>query len=185
MDEKVLFFSTFIKYPKEIGSVIPSSKFLISEILKNIDFKNAKYIVEYGSGTGCITAEILKRARSDAKILCFETNKEFCSFLMESIKDKRLIVINDGAENIKKHLKKFGIEKVDFIVSGVPFSTLPINKKYIIIKETKNTLKSNGKFVVYQFLTNFRKYLYHYFSKISTKFIPLNIPPCFVYVCEK
>lgn len=181
MDDKLLFFSTFIKYPREIGSVVPSSKFLIEEILKNIDFSTAKHIVEYGSGTGCITIELLKRARPDAKILCFEINKKFC----KSLKDKRLIVINDSAENIKKYLKKFNVGKVDYIVSGLPFSSLKPYEKYIILKEAKNNLRNNGKFVVYQFLSNLRKYIDYYFSKISIKFVPFNLPPCFVYVCEK
>lgn len=185
MDEKILFFSTFIKYPKEIGSVVPSSKFLIKEILKNIDFKTARYIAEYGPGTGGITSEILKMARKDARILCFETNKKFCDYLRESVKDKRLIVINDSAENIKKYLKKFSIPKIDYVISGLPFSSLSINKKCIIMEETKSTLKDDGKFVIYQFLNNFKKHLYNYFSKISMKFVPLNIPPCFVYTCEK
>ena len=183
MDGKILFFSAFIKYPKEIGSVVPSSRFLIKEILKNIDFKTAKYIAEYGPGTGSITSEILKRARKDAKILCFEINKKFCDYLRKKIKDQRLIIINDSAENIKNYLKKFDIPEIHYVVSGLPFSSLSINKKCIIIEETKNTLKNDGKFVVYQFLNNFRKYLYNHFSKISMKFVPLNIPPCFIYTC--
>ncbi len=185
MDGKLLFFSAFVKYPKEIGSIVPSSKFLINEVLKNIDFENAGHIAEYGPGTGCITTEMLKRARKDAKILCFEINKKFCRYLKKNIKDQRLIIINDSAENIKKYLKKFGIQKIDYVVSGLPFSALPNSKKNAIIKETKNTLKYKGKFVIYQFLNNFKKYLYYYFSDISTKFVPLNIPPCFVYICEK
>ena len=185
MDDKILFFSSFLKYPKEIGSVAPSSKFLAKEILKNVDFKNAKYIAEYGPGTGCITKEILKRASKDARILCFEINKKFCSHLRKNIKDERLIIINDSAESIKKNLKKFGIPKIDYVISGLPFSTLPKNKKYSIIKETRNTLKSDGKFVIYQILNNLKKHLHKYFSNISIKFVALNIPPSFVYVCEK
>jgi|SRR3989338_455625 len=185
MESKMLFFSTFVKHPKQIGSVTPSSRFLTREILKNIDFENAKYIAEYGPGTGCMTTEILKRARKDAKVLCFETNKKFCSYLKENIKDERLIIINDSAENIKKYLEKFNISKIDYIVSGLPFSTLSKNKKNIIIKETKSTLKYEGKFVVYQYLNNFKKYLYKYFSNISTTFVLVNVPCAFVYVCEK
>ena len=185
MDEKLLFFSTFIRYPKEIGSIMPSSKFLVKEIIKNINFDNAKYMMEYGPGTGCVTVEILKRARKDAKILCFEVNRRFCRYLRKNINDNRLVIINDGAENINKHLKKLGISKIDYVISGLPFSALDSYKKCIIIEKTKNKLKSNGKFVVYQFLNNFKRYLYNYFSNISIKFVPLNIPPCFVYVCEK
>ena len=185
MDEKILFFSTFIKYPKEIGSVVPSSKFLINGILKNINFENARYIAEYGPGTGRITAEILKKARKDAKILCFEINKKFCDYLKKNIKDKRVMVINDSAENIKKYLKRFGIPKIDYIVSSLPFSLIPDEKKCIIIEETKNMLNSNGKFVLYQNLNRLKKHLYNYFPEISVKFVPLNIPPSFIYVCGK
>lgn len=185
MDEKLLFFSTFIRYPKEIGSVIPSSRFLVNELMRSIDFKNAKCIVEYGPGTGTITLEILKRAKKDARLLCFETNRKFCNYLRKNIKDDRLTVINDSAENIKRHVNNSGISKVDYVISGLPFSTLPEGKKSAIIEQTKGTLKSEGKFVVYQFLSSFKKSISSYFSRISTKFVPLNIPPCFVFVCEK
>jgi len=186
MDEKLLFFSAFVKYPKEIGSIIPSSKFLTDEVLKSIDFKNARCIVEYGPGTGRMTTEILKRARKDAKILCFEINRKFCSYLRQNINDNRVIIINDSAENVSKYLKKFHVPQVDYVISGLPFTNLPVNKKYFVIEETKKTLKTKGKFVIFQFfLNNFKKYLYYYFSDISTKFVPLNIPPCFVYICEK
>ncbi len=143
-------------------------------------------IVEYGPGTGSITLEIVKRARADARILCFEVNKKFCDYLKKSIKDERVTIINDSAENIKKYIKEFDIPKIDYVVSGLPFTNLTLDKKYTIIEETKNTLKPNGRFVVFQFfMNNFKKYLYNYFSKISIKFVPLNVPPCFVYICEK
>lgn len=185
MDDKLLFFSAFLKHPKEIGSVVPSSRFLVKEILKDVNFKNAKYIVEYGSGTGRVTKDILKRARKDAKILCFEINSRLYNYLKKSIKDKRVIIINDSAENIKKHLKKLSIPKIDYAISGLPFSNLSDSKKITIIRETKETLKNDGRFVTYQFFKDFRKYLYHYFSNISTKFVTLNIPPCIVYICGK
>ena len=186
MNGKLLFFSAFLKYPKEIGSIIPSSKFLTDEVLKSIDFKNARCIVEYGPGTGRMTTEILRRARKDAKILCFEINRKFCSYLRQNINDNRVIIINDSAENIKKYLKKYKISKIDYVVSGLPFTNLNLNKKHIIIEKTKDALKTNGNFLVYQFILNsFKKHLSKYFSNISIKFVPLNLPPCFGYVCEK
>lgn len=185
MDEKMLFFKSFLEHPKQIGSVIPSSKFLIKELLKNVDFRNSTCIVEYGPGTGCITQEILKKARKDARVFCFEINRELCKYLQDNITDERLTIINDSAENIKKHLKRHNLSRVDYVISGMPFSTVPRATKYRIIQETKNSLNKNGKFVIYQFLNNFKKHLYGYFPKVSTKWIPLNIPPCFVYICER
>ena len=185
MDEKILFFSTFLKHPKEIGSVVPSSKFLIDKLLQNIDFNNAKCIVEFGPGTGCVTEEVLKRAGNDCRVLCFEINEEMYVYLKDNLKDERLVLINDSAENIKMHTQKLGIDKVDYVISGIPFSTLPNSKKSIIIKEAKNALKDDGKFVLYQIVSSIKKTLADYFSIISTKFVPLNLPPVFVYVCIK
>lgn len=185
MQDSLLFFSAFLKHPKEIGSVMPSSKFLVNKLLEGVDFGNAKCIVEFGPGTGCITAEILKRARKDCNVLCFEINEDMHNYLKNNLKDKRLTLVNDSAENIKKHVKKLNIEKVDYVVSGLPFSNLSDRKKCVIIKETKNTLRDNGKFVIYQFVSSIKKVLAYYFSTVYTKFIPLNIPPVFIYVCEK
>ncbi|MBI2647242.1 methyltransferase domain-containing protein [Candidatus Woesearchaeota archaeon] len=185
MDNSLLFFSTFVKYPKEIGSVVPSSRFLINKIIKNINFESAKCIVEYGPGTGCITSALLKEARQDTKIFCFEINERFCRYLSKKINDRRLVIINDSAENIKNYLKKYKITKVDYVISGLPFSTLNVPKRHLILQETKDTLNDKGKFVIYQFLYTFHKYINNYFSKITTRFVPLNIPPCFVCTCEK
>ena len=124
-------------------------------------------------------------ARKDEKIICFEINKKFCAYLRRKIRDERLIIINDSAENIKKYLKKFGIPKIDYIVSSLPFSFIPDEKKYIIIEETKNILNNNGKFVLYQNLNRLKRHLCNYFPNISIKFVPLNIPPSFIYVCGK
>ncbi len=185
MDEKRLFFEAFVENPEQIGSIIPSSKFLIEEITKNIDFRSARCIVEYGPGTGRITSELLKNVGKDAKILCFEVNRNFYKYLQEKFRDKRLILVNDSAENVKMHMEKYGIKDIDYIISGLPFSTLHPRKKKIILEETKNTLGSTGKLVVYQFLSTIKKHLESYFTTISTSFVPLNIPPCFVCVCEK
>ena len=185
MEKQIFFLRTFLKHPKETGSITPSSRFLVANMLKGLDFKSAKCIIEYGPGTGCITTEILKRSRKDAKILCFETNKKFCNYLKKSINDPRLMIINDTAENIHAHLRKFGISEADYVISGLPFSNLPKAKKNVIIKETKNALKPDGKFITYQYMNNLKNLLYNHFSNISTKFITLNIPPCFIYTCEK
>src|SRR3989344_5497970 len=91
MDEKLLFLSAFLEKPREIGSVIPSSRFLVKELLKSVDFKNAKCIVEYGPGTGRVTKEILKRARKECKVLSFEINRKMYLHLRKSVNDKRLI----------------------------------------------------------------------------------------------
>jgi len=187
--ERLIFLGTFLKNPKEIGSITPSSKFLKKSMLKNVDFDKAKYIVEYGSGTGIFTKEILKNARKDSVVLGFEINKKFYRYLKNNLKDPRLIIINDSAENIKKYLGLYNISRIDYVLSSLPFSHLPSRKTDRIIRVTKEILIQSGKLILYRHLhaysNNFNRHLKNYFSNISTNLVLLNIPPSFVCICQK
>ena len=61
MPKKRSFITQFLKESKMVGSVRPSSRFLMEKMLQNIDFENSKIIVELGPGTGVFTYEILKK----------------------------------------------------------------------------------------------------------------------------
>ena len=180
-----LFFSAFFKNPKELGSITPSSKFLVREFIRSIDLNNAKYIAEYGAGTGVITEQILANSRADAVILSFEINGHFFDYLRSNIKDKRLILIKDDAQNIRKHLKKRNIDKLDCVVCALPFSTLGSQKKEKIFRETKTALKDGGQFIFVRFFPNFETDLNKHFPKNSMKFVMLNLPPSMIYICSK
>ena len=183
--EKMLFFTSFLKYPKETGSAIPSSKFLTREIIKNIDFKNSYCIVELGPGLGTFTKPILRRSKLEAKLICFEINKKFCNYLDAKINDNRLVLINEGAENIKRNLGRLGIKTADCIVSGLPFRNFTDAKKRRILMEVSKSLKKGGRFVLFQYTNGLADMLGSYFQKVERKFVPLNMPPSFVYICEK
>lgn len=185
MHNQLLLFSNFIKHPKEVGALTPSSKFLTKEIVKNIKFKNSKCIVELGPGLGTFTKVILKKLGHDSKLLCFEVNAEFCSYIKENIIDKRLVIINSGAENMCHNLRKFNVKKADFIVSGLPFLNFSDAQKKKILREIKNSINNDGKFILFQYTNGLSSLLEYYFSKVKRKFVPLNVPPSFVYVCEK
>ncbi|MBI2656338.1 methyltransferase [Candidatus Woesearchaeota archaeon] len=175
---------SFFKKPKETGAITISSKYLTNEIIKNIDFKNSRNIIELGPGLGTFTKAILKKANPDAKVVCFEINNKFCNYINKNCADEKLIVINAGAGNIRKKLNKLSIKKVDCIVSGLPFRNFSKAKKEKILAEVKNTLNGNGRFVFFQYTKDISTMLGFYFSKVKKSFVPLNIPPCFVYLCE-
>src|SRR5439155_1669842 len=95
-----LFARDFFRHPRMLGSIVPSSRFLIKQLLAPIDWKQARVIVEYGPGVGSITAEILRRMRPDASLIAIATNPEFVSFLRSSTKDERLHVVEASAEKV-------------------------------------------------------------------------------------
>ncbi|HLC59817.1 MAG TPA: rRNA adenine N-6-methyltransferase family protein [Candidatus Nanoarchaeia archaeon] len=185
MKDSLMMLANFLKNPRQTGSVAQSSKFLTREIVKNVDFKNSKCIVELGPGMGTFTKAVLNKARPDAMVVCFEVNKKFCSYLIKNFEDRRLIVVNAGADKIKDNLKKVNIKEADCIISGLPFRNFPDKYKKKILKEVRDSLSYNGRFILFQYTNNLRKMLKWYFIRVSRKFIPLNMPPAFVYVCEK
>ena len=185
MKNQLLFFSAFIKNQKEIGSILPSSSFLVNKMLEGIDFKNFKFFAEYGPGTGCVTNEILKRCNKNAKILCFEKNKILCDNLRKNIKDKRLILINDSASKVREYMKQYNTPYLDCVISSLPFYSLGKRVKESIMKSTREVLRDNGNFVFYMYPPHFERDFKKYFQTNGLKLVLLNIPPAIVYSCVK
>ena len=77
MAKKTAFLKQFWQEKKMVGAMSPSSKYLAHKMLRNIDFKKAKVIIELGPGTGIFTKKILEFMQPDAKLLVFELNDTF------------------------------------------------------------------------------------------------------------
>jgi phospholipid N-methyltransferase len=176
------FFSAFLKQGKNIGAVAPSSKFLVKKMVEPIDFTNVKCIVEFGPGTGTITLELLNKMPEDSILLAFEINKEFCDKLQE-IKDPRIKIISDSAENLENYLLQNNITKVDYIVSSLPFAMIPNGIVKNILRVVKKVLSPAGTFIQYQYSLNVYRKLKNTFKNVDLDFTPMNIPPAFVFTC--
>lgn len=164
-----------------LGSAFPSSQFLTNKILAPIDFNEARLIVEYGAGAGNMSIEILRRMHKDAKLLVFELNKDLADFLKREYDDKRFIVSSRSAADIKEVLTERNLGKADYIVSGIPFSTMPPKTAMDIMHATNSSLKSGGKFLVYQVRSKALQFLKSTFKNIERKSELINIPPVKVF----
>jgi phospholipid N-methyltransferase len=180
----LLFARNFFRHPRMLGSIVPSSRFLIKQLLEPIDWAQARVIVEYGPGVGGITAEILRRMRPDASLIAIETNPEFVSFLRSSTEDKRLHVVEASAESVVEILRQHGHEKASYIISGIPFSTISAPLRERILRKTCSVLEPRGSFLVYQFSTRVLQDLRRIFRYIRHQFEPLNVLPAHLFFCR-
>ena len=105
----LLFARNFFKFPTMLGSLIPSSPFLVNDLLSQVDFDRARVVVEYGPGVGTFTQEILKRMRPDAALVAIELNEEFAGFLKEEIGDRRLHAVHASACDVGKVLASLNL----------------------------------------------------------------------------
>jgi phospholipid N-methyltransferase len=180
----LLFARNFFKHPRMLGSIIPSSRFLIRDLLRQIDWRRARVVVEYGPGVGNITAEVLRRLRSDGRMIVFETNDDFVQFLRASIPDRRLTVVHGSAADVGRVLEEMGLQKADYVISGIPFSSMPDGVGEAIVRATRESLRPGGRFLVYQFSREVLRFLRGEFREIREAFEPLNILPARLYYCS-
>ena len=181
--QTALFAKNFLQHPLMLGSFIPSSRFLIRTVLEELDFARARVIVEYGPGVGTFTHEILKRMRPDAMLVALETNSEFVRFLQGSTNDPRLHVVHGSAANVQDALVAHGARRADFVISGIPFSTLPASVREEVLHATHAVLQPHGAFLVYQFSPMVLGNLRQVFSQVRRGFQPLNMPPAQLFYC--
>jgi phospholipid N-methyltransferase len=182
--DALLFTRNFFRHPRMLGSIIPSSRFLIKQLLQPVDWDKARVIVEYGPGVGGITAEILRRMHPDARLIAIETNPEFVSFLRRSLVDERFQVVEASAADVKEIMQKFGHSKADYIISGIPLGSMPQTVREPILRNTCEALATGGSFLVFQFTTRVLPDLYRFFRYVRRKFEPLNILPAHLFFCQ-
>ncbi|TXB67885.1 class I SAM-dependent methyltransferase [Phaeodactylibacter luteus] len=167
-----------------VGTLTRSSRQLCKGMIKHIDFGTARVIVELGAGDGVITEHILARMHPDAKLLAFEVNAKFCE-QMRQINDDRLIVIEDSAEYIARYLKEAGADFADYIVSAIPFVSLPKEVGQLIVGKAHDSLRKNGRYIQVHYSLIMKSLYTSVFGNVNINFVPFNVPPAFVMVCQK
>lgn len=180
-----IFFTGFLKHPVMVGSIIPSSDRLIAKMLGPVDWANCKVFVEYGPGVGTFSRAILDRLPADGQYIAIDTNPDFIAYLRHTIVDPRFSAIHASAENVGQIVRDHGADNADYVLSGLPFSTLPDGVGPAISQATFDTLRPGGAFLVYQFSPKVKEYLTPHSTRIDHDMEWWNIPPAQLYWAYK
>ena len=178
-----LFARNFLKYPSMLGSVVPSSPFLVKDLMNQVDWERARVLVEYGPGVGTITREILKRMRPDATLVVVELNDDFVEYLGDNLRDPRLQVVHGSAAHIRRILGELNLAPADYIISSIPFSFMPDSLRIEILAESRQALKSQGSMLVFQYTRTVLPYLKSCFSSVEQGFQLFNVLPARIFHC--
>jgi phospholipid N-methyltransferase len=154
-------------------------------MVRHIDFKNARTIVELGPGDGVITQHILQHMRPDARLLTFEVSDGFIDILKQRFDDPRLHVIHDSAEHLQHYLHEHHLTHVDYVVSAIPFLSLPHHLMQRIVGTCFSLLRVGGRFIQFHYSPHPVNKYKSVFGNARLHFIPINLPPAFVIVCNK
>ncbi len=169
---------------KSVAALMPSSKFMVKRIIKAMDLRGAKTVIEYGAAAGVITREILPRLPADGRLLAVEFNRPLFDMLSR-IADPRLILAHGDVREIDAIAAKHGIEQADVVVSGVPFSMFSGRQRHELLLKTHALVRPGGRFVAYQVTTHLITMLDDYFKRFETEFEIRNLPPHFIFTAYK
>lgn len=173
-----VFFRGFLEQPRMVGSIIPSSRFVIDKMLDRVNWDECRVFVEYGPGVGTFCGPVLDRLRRDGQLIVIDTNPLYVDYLNRHIADPRFTAVLGSAADVERIVAAHGEPHADYVLSGLPFSTLPDGVGPAIAAATHRVLRPGGAFLVYQFSARARDFMAEHFAHIEQGFEALNIPPC-------
>lgn len=183
-DSRIAFLQGFLKEPQQVGSIIPSSRFLEQRLVDLTQVAEARTVIELGPGTGGTTRKLLNAMRPDATLIAIELSPDFLPILRK-IDDPRLIVHAGNALDLEQVIEEYGLSSPDVILSGIPFSTLKRDHGEKILRSVFDALAPQGRFVAYQLRDRVESLSRPIFGPAQVSVELLNIPPMRVYRWQK
>ena len=181
------FLGGLLRNPRSVGSVLPSSRFLADAIVGELKLTAGDVVVEYGPGTGPMTAAIHRRMPDGVKYLGIELNPRFHGLLTERYPELDFHL--GSASEVAGLLKEKGLPRPRRIISGLPFASLPQEVQDGVVDATAEVLAEDGEFRTFQYvhayaLSSARRFR----SRMAEKFggfkrsapVIRNVPPAYV-----
>jgi phospholipid N-methyltransferase len=179
---RTIFLQKFLSEPRRIGSITPSSSFLTRKMLVGLPWDNIDTLAELGAGTGVFTDFIAQKKKKDCRVIVVEQDPEMRHALQTNHPS---FLYGARAEELDRLLESYHLPPADCIVSGLPFAAFPKSVRDEILSAVNRSLKPGGCFVAFQYSLLLRKMLRQLFRQVEIGFVPLNIPPAFVFYCKK
>ncbi len=186
------FLREFFREPHRVGAVAPSSPVLGREIVSGVGLEAAGVVIEYGPGTGAFTAQILPRLRPGAVYLAIERNPSLADSFRKRFPGVPLM--EGCVENVATMLQSAGADRADCIISGLPWAAFDADLQDRLLGATLDVLCPGGTFATFAYLQGlllpagkrFKHKLRQHFARVTrSPVVWRNLPPAFVYRCEK
>ena len=190
--ERRSFLKEFVKNPRTVGAVGPSSSHLAEAMVDEIPWPEVRTAVEVGPGTGAFTGAIRERLREDARFCVVEINPSHCERLRVRFPD---LTIHEGsAADLPSLCQDKQVDGADVVISGLPWAAFPSKLQDELPDAIVKTLRVGGRFASFSYVhglptpagKRFRGELERRFSVVdASEPVWRNLPPAVVYRCVK
>ena len=181
LDDRLKFLKAFLANPRQVGAILPTSRWAVRDMLDLGDVPNAKLVVELGAGTGVQTGELLARLGPEAELMAVEIDPALAGLLAGRYRDPRLHVVCDSAENLAEHLDG---RRADIVVSALPYTSFAPALRQRILDVLPQIVAPGGAVLVIQYSPLIIKELRRRFARVSTRISPWNVPPAVLFACR-
>lgn len=181
LSDSIALLRAFVANPRQVGAVLPTSRWAVRDMLDLGDVPNAKLVVELGAGTGVQTGELLDRLGPEAELVAVEIDPKLAGLLAGRYRDPRLHVVCDSAENLAEHLDG---RRADIVVSALPYTSFAPALRRRILDVLPAIVAPGGAVLVIQYSPFVLGELRRRFARVSTRISPWNVPPAVLFACR-
>lgn len=181
-----------VRNPSSVGAVAPSSPALADRIAAVVPSSGDPVVVELGPGTGALSRAIARRLPEGGRHVAIEVDPGMVDHLNRAL--PWLEVVQGDAARLGELLPGAGIERVDAVVSGLPWSIFPGRLQEDILRQVGAVLAPGGAFTTFAYVhalgmtgaREFRRRLDRGFDEVLTSHtVWRNVPPARIYACRR
>ncbi|SDP94489.1 Phospholipid N-methyltransferase [Actinopolyspora xinjiangensis] len=192
LSEYRTFVTRAVREPSTVGAVLPSSPVLAREMAAIVPSTERPVVVELGPGTGALSGAIAERVPEGGRHIAVEVDPGMCEHLRSTA--PWLEVVRGDAMRLGELLAENGVDSVDAVVSGLPWSLFTAESQRRILREVGSVLAPGGGFTTIAYAhalgmsgaRRFRSRLGDAFDEvITTRTVWRNVPPARTYVCRR
>ncbi len=147
--ETELFFRQWLRSPKSMGSVIPSSRALARAVTRAVSWRPGQTVVELGAGTGAISRGLMASGLPAEAVMMIELDRSLYEYLRDRFPD--VAVVNGDATRLLDILRQHGVQDVGTVISGLPMVTMPLEFQRAIVEQSFAALGDDGCMLQYSY----------------------------------
>lgn len=142
-------YANFIRDPKSIASIAPSSKFLANKISNSANLSSDCVVLELGAGMGHVTNGLLERGVRPENIISVDINPSMVDYMKKNYPNINSYVYD--ATKVHGLFSSLKIQKADVIISSLGLLSFSQEMRVDLFNSAKKVLKKDGSFVQYTY----------------------------------
>ena len=149
------FFRRFLRNPRRVASVVPSSRFLAAAMFEGLNLRDGDLVIEFGPGTGAFTREVLNLRRSGVQVRYLGIERDAGLFRRLCTRYPELDFQLGDVRDAPRFVAERGLPLARAVISGLPLVLMPESVQDEIFAGLAAILQPDGVFRTFSYVNNY------------------------------